>query len=99
MPRLTALAALLMVATSCRSGDVFTRMSDSTFVHVMVELRKLPVGATGNMTVRTQRRDSILRSFGVTAEDVESTAVELSRDPQRAADIWRAIESTIFTPP
>jgi len=92
-------ALLLLVATACRSDKVFTSMSDSTFVHVMIELRTLPVGVTGDASGRALQRDSILRQFGVTGPDMESTAVRLARNPQQAAEIWRAIEATAFTPP
>lgn len=73
-------------------------MSDSTFVHVMKDLRELPVGAVDE-TRRNASRDSILAKYDVTAAEMESTAVRLAADPQRAADIWRAVEATVLTPP
>lgn len=68
-------------------------MSDSTFVQTMVALRKLPIGNSIDQAVRDRARDSILRVHGVTAAQVESTAVRLANDPARASDIWRAIEN------
>jgi hypothetical protein len=98
--KLTSFVAIVSVAvgSACRSDPIFSRMSDSTFVQAMVELRRLPVGA-GVGEARGVRRDSILRKHDITAADLESTAVWLARDPQRAAEVWRAIESTAFTPP
>jgi len=89
---------LLSPLVSCRRDRVFTRMSDSTFVHVMRGLRQLPVGAV-DQTQRNQSRDSILAKYNVTGADVESTAVRLAGDPELAAEIWRAIEADVFTPP
>jgi len=86
-----ALAAL-MQSNGCRSDPVFVEMSDSTFVRTMVALRKLPIGSA-DTTTRARQRDSVLRVFGVTAAQVESTTLRLANDPARAAAIWRAIEN------
>ena len=77
----------------CQRDAVFTEMSDSTFVQTMVALRKLPVGGVFDTANRNRQRDAILRRFGVTAVQVESTAVRLANDPERASEIWRAIEN------
>ena len=74
-------------------------MSDSTFVQTMVALRTLPVGNNIDRAVRDRARDSILTAHGVTAAQVESTAVRLANDPARASDIWRAIENPNPTRP
>lgn len=98
-PRARAAVFVLLLAPGCRGERVFTTMSDSTFVHVMVELRKLPVGVVGDVSARAAERDSVLRRFGVTGPDLESTAVRLAREPQRAIDIWRRIEAPEGGPP
>ena len=85
--------ALLVLTLGCGRDRVFTEMSDSTFVRTMVALRQLPVGAGIDVASRNQKVDSILRTFGVKAAQIESTAVRLSNDPVRASDIWRAIEN------
>ena len=87
----TPILVLILVA-ACRSDPVFSDMSDSTFVQAMVALRKLPV-SPADPARRAVRRDSILKTFGVTGAQMESTAVRLSGDPARAAEIWRAIEA------
>lgn len=93
------LLAGLLVATGCRRERVFTEMSDSAYVRTMVALRKLPIGS-GNPTVRARQRDSILNAFGVTAAQLESVAVRLADDPERAAEIFRAIENAgAISPP
>jgi hypothetical protein len=98
VPRPVLLLTLLLV-TGCRRDAVFTEMSDSTFVQTMVALRKLPVGSNIDRATRDRSRDSILAAHGVTAAQVESTAVRLANDPARASDIWRAIENPNPTRP
>jgi hypothetical protein len=94
-----AASLALALGVGCRREPIFTGMSDSTFVRAMVQLRRLPIGMAGDTIPRARQRDSILATLGVTAADVESTAVRLARDPERAAAIWRIIESTVPTPP
>lgn len=96
MKRLLIIA--LFGVSACRSDQIFSDMSDSTYVRTMVALRRLPVGTVDSAS-RAQQRDSILRSFDVTAAQVESTSVRLANDPARAAEIWRAIEQAPTTPP
>jgi hypothetical protein len=98
-PRILSLAAgTLLIATACGRDAVFVEMSDSTFVRTMIALRKLPVGAIDSAG-RMRQRDSVLRTFGVTAAAVESTAVRLAGDPARAAVVWRAIENASTSSP
>ena len=94
--RLPILALLLVAA--CRSDPIFSDMSDSTYVQTMVALRKLPVGTVDSAS-RARQTDSVLKAFGLTAAQVESTSVRLSNDPARAAEIWRAIENARTSPP
>lgn len=89
---IVAVMAVLAFAVSCRPDRTFSDMSDSTFVHVMVALRKLPIGPADTIP-RARQRDSILKAFGVTAAQVESTAVRLADDPVLAKEIFQAIEN------
>ena len=89
---IVVIGVLLVATTSCRRDPVFADMSDSTFVRTMIALRKLPV-SPADTALRARQRDSILDSMGVTAAQVESTAVRLASDPALAARIWRAIET------
>ena len=93
--RLVLVTLILVGSTACSRDPVFTEMSDSTFVETMIALRKLPIGDTIDTLARNRSRDAILRSHGVTAEQVESTAVRLANDPERAAEVWRAIENPV----
>jgi hypothetical protein len=85
--------APVMLMVAC-SDPVFSDMSDSTYVRTMVALRKLPIGQA-DTTLRARQRDSILKAFGVTAAQLESTTVRLAGDPARALEIFRAIESPV----
>jgi hypothetical protein len=89
---------VLVLAGACRSDPIFSDMSDSTYVRTMVALRQLPVGTVDSAS-RARQTDSVLKSFGVTRTQLESTSVRLSADPTRAAEIWRAIEQPRTTPP
>ena len=82
----------MAIGVGCRSDPIFREMSDSTYIRTMVELRKLPIGTIDSVT-RARQADSILRAFGVTAEELETIASRLSEDPTRAAAIFRAIEN------
>jgi hypothetical protein len=74
-------------------------MSDSTFVRTMLALRTLPVGIITDPAGRMRQRDSILAAHGVTAAQMESTAVRLATDPVKASRIWQAIENPVVPPP
>ena len=67
-------------------------------LQTMAALRALPV-APSDPAMRARQRDSILTAFGVTAAQVESTSVRLAGDPAKAAEIWRAIETSPRTRP
>ncbi|HEX7123707.1 MAG TPA: hypothetical protein VF178_15125 [Gemmatimonadaceae bacterium] len=84
----------LLVLASCRGSEIVSGVSESTYVRAMVELRKVPLSVTGDTLERARVRDSILQSLGVTAADLESAAVQLSTQPERAARLWRVIELT-----
>lgn len=96
---LTAAVVAGTSSTACQSDEIFTLMSDSTFVQTMRDLRRLPVGVSADQTVRAAKRDSILARYEVTGAELESTAVWLARDPVKAVAVWRAVEADLFAPP
>jgi hypothetical protein len=93
MRPLFVLAAATVAAAGCRPRDS-TRVSDSTFIATMVDLRRLPTAGAGDSAVRA----AILRRRGVTAAALERAARDLAADPKRAARVWSAIEQR-ETPP
>jgi hypothetical protein len=86
--------ALISIAAviACRGNDIVRGVSDSTFVQTMADLRRLPTVIQGDTSFRVRMRDSILRVHGVTAPQIESAAARLANDPERAAELWNAIE-------
>jgi hypothetical protein len=86
------------LSTGCAAGDIVSGVSDSTFVRTMVALRQLPTGTSIDTIARAQSRDSILEAHGVTAAQLESAAVHLADQPDRAAGLWRMIESAALAP-
>lgn len=88
---LVAIAALVTLVSACRSDPIFREMSDSTYVQTMAALRRLPLNI--DSVSRARQRDSVLRTFGVTAQELEAIAIRLSDDPARAAVVFRTIEN------
>ena len=89
---LVAIAALVTMVSACRSDPIFREMSDSTYVQTMAALRRLPLNI--DSVSRARQRDSVLRTFGVTAQELEAIAIRLSDDPARASVVFRAIENS-----
>ena len=87
------LSVLVLVLGGCRQRPLAPGISDSTFVRVMAGLRRLPTGTAVDRYTRDHARDSILKAHGVTAPQIESAAVALAADPERAAALWRAIDA------
>jgi hypothetical protein len=101
--RLTFIVVLLAFLSGCRKQPLAPGVSDSAFVRAMAGLRRLPTGAVVDHLVRDRMRDSILRANGLTGPQLESAASALASDPDRAAEIWRAIDgrpsNAAATPP
>ena len=91
---LLAVSAALLAG--CRSGEIVSGVSDSTFTRAMIALRRLPLATSGDTTARAAARDSILRAHGISGAQLESAAVRLADDPDRAASLWRVIEAAQF---
>lgn len=91
------LAALLACA-GCNRAELIAGVNDSTYVRAMAALRRLPAGPTMGQAARDRVRDSILRGYGMNAEQLEAATLSLADDPVRAAAIFRAIESRTAEP-
>jgi hypothetical protein len=97
MRSLAIAAALAILATAC-GEEIVTGVSDSTFVRTMIALRQLPTGSSLDTVARARSRDSILQAHAVTADQLEAAAARLADQPERAARLWRVIESAAFSP-
>jgi hypothetical protein len=89
---LTALVALLG-PIACRSNELVAGVTDSTFVATMAELERV----RSNLALDSARRDalraSILTRHRVSGAQMEAAGRALGLDPNRAADVWQAIEA------
>lgn len=93
LPRARLLALLwFLLLPGCRRGEIASGVTDSTYVRAMIALRRLPMGPFEDSTPRIRMRDSVLRSFGLTAGQLESASAALAEQPQRAAALWQKIE-------
>ncbi|HSA56428.1 MAG TPA: hypothetical protein VLE53_12045 [Gemmatimonadaceae bacterium] len=98
MRRASLVVVSAVLLASCRGQEIVSGVSDSTFARTMIALRRLPLATGGDTTARTAARDSILRAHGVTAAQLESAAVRLASQPDRAANLWRVIEAAQLAP-
>lgn len=83
---------VLVVLTSCRRSELATGVSDSLFVSVMAELKRVHDAPGVNSGVRAARRDSILQRRGLTPAQLETAAKRLAQNPARAQTVWQAVE-------
>ena len=86
------LVVVLVVSAACRRGQPASSISDSTFVAVMADLKRVHEDTGLDSAQRATRRDSILQSRGLTAARLDTAARVLARNPTRAQTVWQAIE-------
>jgi hypothetical protein len=96
------LIAVAILVAACRRGEIVPGVSDSSFVAAMADLRQLAREPGFDSTSRARARQGVLQSRGLTMEQLDAAAAQLAREPQRAADLWQAIEqkaATLDPPP
>jgi hypothetical protein len=96
------LIAVAILVAACRRGEIVAGVSDSSFVAAMADLRQLAREPGFDSTARARARQGVLQSRGLTLEQLDRAAAQLAREPERAADLWRAIEqkaATLGAPP
>lgn len=99
---LLVVLVVLASAASCRRSQLATGVSDSTFVAVMADLKRVQEAPGLDSAGRAARRDSILQSRGLTPPQLEAAARVLAGNPTRAQTVWTAIvrrASEPITPP
>jgi|ERR1700722_1192649 hypothetical protein len=79
-------------ATSCKrsSGNA---SADSTFVHAMVDLRLVTANTTLDSAGKARARDSVMRHYSTSPEDLDRSARRLGADPDRAVALLRKIDN------
>jgi len=73
-------------------------VSDSAFVATMAELRRAEGSTTDTVALAAARR-RILQQRGLTVEQMDRAARALANDPQRAADLFGAIDKRVANVP
>jgi hypothetical protein len=89
---LLVILVLLGTAAGCRRSQLAGGLSDSTYVAVMADLKRMHDAPGMDSAQRAARRDSILRSRGLTPAQLEAAARQLADNPGRAQTVWQAIE-------
>ena len=75
----------------CARGDIVPGVSDSAFVATMADLRRAQGSMLDSVTLAAARK-RILQQRGLTVEQMDRAARALASDPQRAADLFDAID-------
>ena len=103
-PPLVARHSLLIVlvclgsVTGCRRSQLATGVSDSAFVAVMADLKRVQDAPGVDSAQRAVRRDSILQSRGLTPAQLEAAAKQLAQNPGRAQTVWQAVQQRAADP-
>ena len=103
-PPLVARHSLLLVlvclgsVAGCRRTQLATGVSDSAFVAVMADLKRVQDAPGVDSARRAARRDSILQSRGLTPAQLEAAARQLAQNPTRAQTVWQAIQQRAADP-
>ena len=86
------LVIVLAFLAACQRSQLATGVSDSTFVTVMAELKRVHDAPGVDSSHRAARRDSILQRRGLTSAQLEAAAKRLAENPTRAQTVWQAVE-------
>jgi len=89
-----SVSALIAVAaiTGCQRSRSSNGVSDSAFVAVLADLKRVQ-GAVGlSPSQRAASRDSILQIHGLKPAQLEEAAKQLAENPARAQTVWQAVQ-------
>ncbi len=87
--------AALVAALGCQSRTSSAGISDSTFVAVMADLRRVATDSASHAA----ERDSILRHYHVNEPLLDAKARELAKHPDHAIELLHAIDRKIYARP
>jgi hypothetical protein len=90
-----ALIAAFLAALACSRPTTQPEVSDSTFVVVMSELRRIETDTSLDSTMRDSMRKVTLRRRSLTPERLERAARALADEPERAVAVWKSIDSHV----
>jgi hypothetical protein len=91
MRRLRHPTFLAILLAACTRGEIVPGVRDSTFVATMADLRRAEATTRDTIALAASRR-RILQQRGLTADQLEAAARKLGDDPDRALEIWQAID-------
>ena len=89
---LATIALAAWVLASCQRDAPSSTVSDSAFVAVMAELKRLHETIGLDSAERETRRAEILERRGFTPEQLDTVARALAKNPTRAQTVWQAID-------
>ncbi|MFN2399531.1 MAG: hypothetical protein ABR543_12965 [Gemmatimonadaceae bacterium] len=97
MPRFHSVTHVLaaVVLSACSGKAAARSVNDSTFVATMAHLQVISADPSLDSATRSERRRAVLQDQGLTSEDLERAASALADEPERAVNIWTAIDRRI----
>lgn len=98
MRRLRHPAFLAILLAACTRSEIVPGVRDSTFVATMADLRRAEVTVRDTTELAASRR-RILQQRGLTVDQLEAAARKLADDPDRALEIWQAIDRRVINIP
>jgi hypothetical protein len=90
--RVSFVLVVLVSVTACERSSLSNGVSDTKFVAVMAELKRVRDMPGLDSGRRASKRDSILQSQGLTPAQLEAAARRLAQNPTRAQTVWQALE-------
>ena len=83
---------LVVSVAACGGGELAPGVRDTTFVAAMAELERIDAAAGMDSAGRQAARAVALQRRGLTQARLEQAAATLASDPERALELFRAIE-------
>ena len=90
--RVSFFLVVLASVAACQRSSLSGVVSDTKFVAVMAELKRVRDTPGLDSGRRASKRDSILQSQGLTPAQLEAAARRLAQNPARAQTVWQAVE-------
>ena len=88
----------MCVVMGCDRRGGGAGLDDSTFVATMADLRRVHSDSAISATERDSARRKILQARGLTPDELDSHARGLAEDPERAVQVWQALERKVLAP-
>jgi len=82
----------LALGTGCQRTRSSNGIPDTTFVSVMVSLKRVQDSTGVSDAKKAALRDSILQGRGLTPARLEAAARQLAQNPTRAQTVWQAVQ-------